>query len=155
MKKTLLILVVVALLGILAASVAPSPTKVAISSGSSSDINNSTAPSAATSATTTPLSPTKVDGLKNGTYTGRVVSNRYDEIAVAIVIDNGKIASITTPTSYGDGGRSEQINSYAIPQLIAQTIRAQNSSIDGISGASYTTQAYEDSLQSAIDQAKA
>lgn len=151
MKKTFVILITVALLGILAASVAPGPTSTAFVSAASA----STAAATTTTATQSAAANTTTGGYANGTYTGSTASNRFDEIKVAVTISGGKIASIMTPTLYGDSGRSIQINNYAVPQLTKQALAAQSSQIDGVSGASYTTEAYSSSLQSALDQAKA
>ncbi|MEO9137579.1 MAG: FMN-binding protein [Jatrophihabitans sp.] len=37
--------------------------------------------------------------------------------------------------------------------LLQQTLSAQSAQIDGVSGASYTSQGYDQSLQSALDKA--
>lgn len=79
----------------------------------------------------------------------------YEDIQVAITVSGGKITNVTTPVVNSDSGHSEQINNYAIPQLNQQVISNQNAQIDGVSGASYTTQSYTQSLQAALDQAKA
>ena len=50
-------------------------------------------------------------------------------------------------------GRSQRINSDAAPTLLQQTLSAQSARIDGVSGATYTSQGYEQSLQNALDQA--
>jgi len=165
MKKTLFILIVVALLGILAAAIAPgSNSKTTANTSSTTATQTATTPTATTattpaassSTTTTPAaSTTSSSQYKDGSYTGTVATNYYDEIQVAVVISNGKITAITTPTLTGDSGHSNQINSYAVPKLTKQAIAAQSSSIDGVSGASYTTESYVSSLQSALDKAKA
>jgi uncharacterized protein with FMN-binding domain len=49
--------------------------------------------------------------------------------------------------------RSQQINSYAAPILLRETLTAQNANIDTVSGATYTSEGYINSLQSALDQA--
>ena len=49
--------------------------------------------------------------------------------------------------------RDVQINSFAIPQLDQEATAAKSSSIDVVSGATYTSQGYIQSLQSALDQA--
>jgi uncharacterized protein with FMN-binding domain len=49
--------------------------------------------------------------------------------------------------------RDQQINAYAIPQLNAETVAAGNAQIDTVSGATYTSQGYVGSLQSALDKA--
>jgi hypothetical protein len=53
------------------------------------------------------------------------------------------------------GGRSGQISSYAAPILASEALQAQSASIDIVTGATYTSQAYANSLQSALDQAAA
>lgn len=51
-------------------------------------------------------------------------------------------------------GRDRQINSSAIPQLVTETISAQSAQIHMVSGATYTSNGYAQSLQSALDQAQ-
>jgi uncharacterized protein with FMN-binding domain len=154
MRKTITILIVVTLLGIVAAYEVPAGGKKQTSSGSSTQTTpqtSSSTPTASSSQSQTAASGT----LKSGTYTGTTATNPYDEIQVAITVSGGKITSITTPVLTGDTGRSDEINSYAVPQLTKQALSSQSTQIDGVSGASYTTQSYTESLQSAIDQAKA
>ncbi|MGZ6273916.1 MAG: FMN-binding protein [Candidatus Limnocylindrales bacterium] len=50
------------------------------------------------------------------------------------------------------GGHSSQVSNYAAPQLRSEVLQAQSSQVDSISGATYTSQAYQQSLQSALDQ---
>jgi uncharacterized protein with FMN-binding domain len=52
-------------------------------------------------------------------------------------------------------GHSASISNYAGPQLVTETLSAQSSTIDTISGATYTTESYKKSLQSALDKARA
>ena len=55
---------------------------------------------------------------------------------------------------YPQGSRRDQeINSYAIPQLDQETLNAQSANIDTVSGATYTSEGYRQSLQSALDAA--
>lgn len=153
MRKTIAILVIVTVLGIVAAYEVPARTRQAattVASNSSQQTTSQTtaaAPSASSQSTTT--------GYKDGTYTGSSQTGVYDTIQVAITISGGKITSVNTPVLIGDSGHSNMINSYAVPQLNQEVITAQSAQIDGVSGASYTTQAYTQSLQSALDQAKA
>lgn len=154
MKKTFVILIVVALLGILAASLAPGEKSKTTTATKTTSATSAQAATPQT-ATTTTQTATKTSSYNDGTYTGTTASNRFDQIQVSVTISNGKITSVDTPTLYGDTGHSDEINSYAIPQLKDQTLAAQSSQIDGVSGASYTTDAYTRSLQAALDQAKA
>jgi uncharacterized protein with FMN-binding domain len=52
-----------------------------------------------------------------------------------------------------DARRSQEINAFALPQLRAETLAAQSARIDAVSGATYTTEGYQASLQSALDAA--
>ena len=60
-----------------------------------------------------------------------------------------RLTAVRLPS--GDG-RSQEISSFAAPQLAQQALAAQSANIDGVSGATYTSESYRSSLQSAIDQ---
>jgi uncharacterized protein with FMN-binding domain len=150
MRKTLIILSVSALLGILAAYELPAPGSTTAKVSTPSQSTTSKTSSGSGAAANTSSSPGQ---YKDGTYMGAVFSNQYDNIQVSVTIQQGKIASIATPELSGVNSHSDAINSFAIPQLKTQTFSAQSSSIDGVSGASYTSQSYDQSLQSALDQA--
>ncbi len=147
MRKTLVILAVVALLGTIAAYERPGGLKDDGSNFSKVIPGHSSSVSAAGQGASK-------GRYKNGNFTGNVATSVFDQIQVAITVSGGKITKVTTPQVSGDSGYSNQINSYAVPQLNQQALKSQSASIDGISGASATTQAYTESLQSALDQAK-
>jgi hypothetical protein len=88
------------------------------------------------------------------TYRGPVEDNRFGSVQVqASVSRSGTICSVKvlqTPT----GGRSDRINARAVPILNKQAMAAQSTNINGVSGATYTTIGYIDSLQAIIDAAK-
>jgi uncharacterized protein with FMN-binding domain len=73
---------------------------------------------------------------------------------VSISTAGGKITDIQTLAVPG-GGKSTRINDYAVPVLRAEGLASQNAGINGVSGATYTSKAYAQSLQAAIDEAKA
>lgn len=160
MRKTITILVIVTILGVIAAYEVPAggakPTTQTASTTAQAPSTGqaATTPQAVQSTPTTP-STASSGQYKDGTYTGSTASNMYEDIQVAVTVSGGKITNITTPVVNSDSGHSEQINSYALPQLNQQAIAAQSAQIDGVSGASFTSQSYTQSLQSALDQAKA
>ncbi|WP_406183783.1 FMN-binding protein [Streptomyces sp. NBC_01006] len=90
-----------------------------------------------------------------GTFTGDPIDTRYGTVQVAATLSQGKITSITVLRAPDRGGRDQQISSYALPRLTEEAIGAQSAQIDAVSGASYTSQGYIESLQSALDQAHA
>jgi uncharacterized protein with FMN-binding domain len=87
------------------------------------------------------------------TYTGDAVSTRYGDVQVEITVRNGKITDSTVTQVPWSNGVDQQINSYAVPVLNQEAVDQQSSNIDMVSGATYTSQGYIGSLQSAIDQA--
>ncbi len=87
------------------------------------------------------------------TYTGDAVSTRFGDVQVEITVTNGKITKSSVTQVPWSNGRDQEINSYAVPILNSETVDAQSANIDMVSGATYTSNGYVGSLQSAIDQA--
>jgi uncharacterized protein with FMN-binding domain len=92
-------------------------------------------------------------GTITGSLTGTVVQTRYGPVQVRVTLKSGKITDVTAVTYPQDNPRDQQINGYAIPQLKREVISAQSANIDTVSGASYTSDGYRQSLQSALDSA--
>lgn len=84
--------------------------------------------------------------------TGSVASTTYGPMQVQITATGGRITKVTVLQQTDVGSYSSQVDSVAIPQLTSETLSAQSAKIHGISGASYTTQGYIQSLQSALNQ---
>ena len=98
--------------------------------------------------------PPPSGGLKNGTFPGSgAAAGRYGTIKVTIVVSGGKITDITA--TYPTGGQTGSINARAVPKLRQQALSVQSASISTVSGATYTSNAYKQSLQAAINAAKA
>jgi uncharacterized protein with FMN-binding domain len=117
-------------------------------SGSSGGGTSSGSGSSADSSSSSSSSSTS-----SGTYTGDAVTTRYGPVQVEITVENGTITeSVVTQVPWSNG-RDQQINSYAVPILNDEAVRTQSSQIDMISGATYTSEGYVQSLQSAIDEA--
>lgn len=89
--------------------------------------------------------PVKVDG--------KLVQTGYGPIVVEITVINQKIADAQAITYPDAGGRTRSINSNALPILRIEALKAQGANIDGVSGATHTTDGYVSSLQSALDLA--
>ncbi|MEU6196041.1 FMN-binding protein [Streptomyces sp. NPDC047061] len=87
------------------------------------------------------------------TVTGDTVQTRWGPVQVKVTIKNGKITDVTAVQYPSDNPRDQQINDYALPQLRSEALAAQSASIDTVSGATYTSQGYQQSLQSALDSA--
>lgn len=113
-------------------------------------------PSSANVATAGPPDPTRSSAAAAAAqkrYVGAAVQTRYGIVQVAVVTSTTHIAtaSFVQLTAFDD--RSQQINAQAAPILLHETLAAQNAHIDTVSGASYTSDGYVQSLQSALDQA--
>lgn len=85
--------------------------------------------------------------------TGDAAETRYGPVQVSVVVDGGTIVSVEVPEYPAGDGRDIEINSYALPILVQETLDAQSASIDMVSGATYTSEGYQQSLQSALDRA--
>ena len=114
------------------------------STGTSSGTASGTSSSASSSAS-----------LKDGTYDGTSESTRFGNVQVEVVVSGGKITDVKALQLTDDGGRSVQISNYAAPILRSEVLKSQSASVSNVSGATYTTDGYLQSLQSALDKAKA
>lgn len=86
------------------------------------------------------------------TITGPTVDMRWGQVQVSVTLKGRQLVDITA-LQLPVGGRSGRISGYAEPILHSEALQAQSAQIDGVSGATYTSQAYAQSLQSALDSA--
>lgn len=115
--------------------------------------------STATTPVTTPTSAAPATTVAAAAATtqafdGSAIDTRYGPVQVQVQITGGKVSDIAV-LEYPTGHRSDQINADALPILRTETLAAQSAHVDSVSGATYTSNAYVQSLQSAIDQARA
>jgi hypothetical protein len=87
------------------------------------------------------------------TVTGESVQTRWGPVQVRVTVAGGRITDVTAVTYPQDNPRDQQINSSALPELRSEALRAQGADIDTVSGATYTSDGYRESLQSALDAA--
>jgi uncharacterized protein with FMN-binding domain len=87
------------------------------------------------------------------TLTGAVENTQYGPTQVQVTLTGTKITEITVLQHTNEGATSAQIDSTALPKLTAEALAAQSARIDAVSGASYTSSGYIQSLQSALDKA--
>ncbi|CAN5399624.1 hypothetical protein BH09ACT1_BH09ACT1_16940 [soil metagenome] len=87
------------------------------------------------------------------TYTGDVESTQFGTVQVSIDVAGGTITDVTALKLTDDGGRSVQISEQAAPILRSEVLASQSAKVATVSGATYTSDAYLSSLQSAIDKA--
>jgi len=154
MKKTIVTLFVIALIGLIGVVdktqgsthqlVSPSSTGAAISPTTSASSGSSNS-SAQAGATTT--------GYKDGTYTGSSAQTPYGTVQIAVVVSGGKITDVNFLQMPNDLSSSQERTQYSEPLLKQTTIAKQSANIDFVSGATSTSEGYQMSLQSALNQA--
>ena len=108
-------------------------------------------PAAATTPTTAATTPAKTaSGAR--TATGAAVDTQYGAAQVRVTVRGGKITDIEALQLQGNDPRSLQISSSAAPILKQEALAKQSADIDAVSGASFTSASYTQSLQSALDK---
>jgi len=118
------------------------------SSTSPSSSPSSSSPSGSTSSSSSSSSPSAAK-----TYTGSVASTRWGPVQVQITVTAGKISDVTVLQQPNGNGKDAEINAYALPILVQDTLSAQSADIDMVSGATVTSDGYVQSLQAALDEA--
>ena len=83
---------------------------------------------------------------------GDAVATRFGTVQVQVTIDGGRLVDVTA-LQLPSGGRDSQVSAYAEPILRSEALQAGNAGIDTVSGATYTSMGYIQSLQSALDTA--
>ena len=87
------------------------------------------------------------------TVTGDVAQTRWGPVQVELTVKAASVTEVRVLQYPTGNSTDEQINSYALPVLIQETLDGQSASIDMVSGATVTSVGYQQSLQSALDQA--
>ncbi|OJY47724.1 FMN-binding protein [Pseudonocardia sp. 73-21] len=137
---------VVLLFGYRTSTSSTMPSTVAVAAPAAAAAPSTGTPSAGTPSTGTPAAGTT-------TVTGTTASTRWGPVQVQLTVAGKKITAVDVVQYPNGNGRDQEINSYAIPTLVQETLSAQSANIDMVSGATVTSDGYLTSLQSALDQA--
>ena len=146
MKKGIIIILAVAIIGAIGLHEKSGGTPHLVSPSSTSS-GSSTVSSSSSSA------PTPSKGYKDGTYTGPTENTPYGPVEISVVVSGGKISNINFLQMPSDLEHSAMLTQYSEPLLKQTTLQAQNANIDFVSGATVTSSGYQQSLQAALDQA--
>jgi uncharacterized protein with FMN-binding domain len=141
---------------------APTPTPTAGagsgSGGDGGDDSSAATPTPAASpspsASSTSPAPSASSKSTTSTVTGDVAQTQWGPVQVKLTLQAGKITDVSVVQYPNGNHRDVEINDYALPVLIDETVQAQSAQIDMVSGATVTSDGYIRSLQSALDQAK-
>ena len=131
------------------------PNSSADPGGSASPSPTSAVPAASGTAGPPNATSTANALYKDGTYTGSIADAQWGNIQVQVVIQKGRITNISFLQYPNERDRSVMINSYADPQLISEAIQAQSATVDIVTGATDSSEAFMQSLSDALSQAKA
>jgi uncharacterized protein with FMN-binding domain len=126
-------------------------THLSIGSPAPSTTPPTTAPSDSGSPST-PTTTAPPASTASRTVTGRDIRYRYGDIQLRVTEQGTRITNITVLANNGVDTRSVFINEQAVPMLQSQAMQAQSPNIDGVSGATFTSEAYAAALQSALQQ---
>lgn len=148
MKKGVIIILAVAIIGGLAAGAGGHHDAASSPSNSGTTAQN---PQSVQGATSTNAS--SGTSYKDGTYTGASEDTPYGTVQVAVVVSGGKITDVNFLQMPSDLGHSQEVTAFSEPYLKQETLSGQSASIQFVSGATTTSEAYEQSLQAALDQA--
>jgi uncharacterized protein with FMN-binding domain len=145
MRRILIAIVVLVGVGGLIALLSFHPKAKAVTVTTKSSVAATASPSAS-------ASPNSVT-YKDGSYTGTAASNVYGTVQVQAVIAGGKLTSINF-LQMPSGGNSSVVTAMAQPALLQEAVKAQSAQVDTVSGATQTSEGFEQSLSSALTQAQ-
>jgi uncharacterized protein with FMN-binding domain len=91
----------------------------------------------------------------SGTFVGTDIPNQYGDVQVQVSMRAGKLVDVRAVRLPDADGKSQEISLQAGPALKQQALSAQSANVDGVSGATYTSDGYRQSLQAALDRAGA
>jgi uncharacterized protein with FMN-binding domain len=97
--------------------------------------------------------PERKGQYTDGVYTGASADAVYGQVQVRVTITAGRIANISFLSYPSDRRQSQQINQYAMSGLVSQALAVQSADVSGVSGATDTTDAFRQSLASALAKA--
>lgn len=128
------------------------PTSLAANSNPSTTTSGSGTPPSTTSSPSSTASQS-TGNYKDGTYTGSVADAYYGSVQVKAIISGGKITDVEFLQYPNTHTTSVYINKQAMPYLQQEAIKSQSANVNTISGATYTSQAFVQSLGDALSQA--
>jgi len=137
-----------------ATTTTPAPTATtAAPAPAATATKKATATTPAPAPTTAAPAPAPAKAKPSGTFTGSTSQTRFGPVQVQITLVNGKITAANALQYPNNDFRSQQISQQAIPYLVQETLAANSADIQGVGGASYTSQGWYDSLVSALAKA--
>jgi uncharacterized protein with FMN-binding domain len=135
------------------------PTVPSASAATTGGSGGTSAPSSAPSSSPSTVPGEFPEGSEAGSLTagetaitGHVANTVYGPVQIQLIMRNHKIVKVAVLEQPTNTIHDIQIGEFAFPSLIKETVAAQTAKIDSVSGASYTSAGYIQSLQSALDK---
>jgi uncharacterized protein with FMN-binding domain len=135
-----------------AAAAATTTTTTAAPASSSATKTTSSSSSGSSGSGSSGSSASSSSSAVSGTATGGAIDTRYGPVQVRVTVKDDKITAIQGLVLTGNDPRSAQISSSAEPTLKQEALSKQSAQIDAVSGATFTSAGYAQSLQSALDK---
>jgi uncharacterized protein with FMN-binding domain len=104
--------------------------------------------------TETPSTSASPTSPQSRSVTGSSISTRYGDVEVQVTFAGTQITNVVPVRLPDSNGVDQEIDQQVVPILIQETLSAQSANIQAVSGATYTSDGYIRSLQSALDKAK-
>lgn len=120
-------------------------------------VTDTTPVATSTGTVTTPNpTPTPTSQYKDGTYTGNLGDAApYGEVQVSVVISAGKITKVNVLKHPQGPGHTDELAAEVFPKLAQEAVTIQSANVDMISGATQNVQGFRESMQVALDKARA
>jgi uncharacterized protein with FMN-binding domain len=128
------------------------PTVASATASAATTAASSASSSATTRSQSSSSGATGSGSGSSGTATGDAVDTRYGSAQVRVTVRNGKIVRLQAVQLQGGDPRSVEISSSAAPILSQEILAKQTADVDAVSGASFTSASYTQSVQSALDK---
>jgi uncharacterized protein with FMN-binding domain len=116
--------------------------------------SNVPSPSATSAKAAPSATPSRSAKPQTQTVTGSTVRTRYGDVEIQVVLAGTQITSVVPIRLPDSNDVDQEIDQQAVPILIQETLAAQGANIQAVSGATYTSDGYIRSLQSALDESK-
>jgi len=104
---------------------------------------------------TTPATPTGDATYQDGVYVGPRVENEKGGYQAQVTTENGVITKVEPVEAGTSDPESLRVNAFAVPAIVERVLEAQSADVEYVSGSSFTSPAFIDSIAGALDEAGA
>lgn len=155
MKKYIIGIILLGVLVAYSLGIRQQQPKLAVpSSMTNSGMANATSSGAGTPPAVTSTTAQTATSYKDGSYTGTVADAYYGSVEVKATISGGKMTDVAFLQYPNTHSTSVYINRQAVPYLQQEAVQTQSAQVNIISGATYTSRAFQQSLTAALEQAR-